>query len=82
MSSVSGMGGGKCQICISYHISVAHMQKNKMLDSQGKELKMKTMTKTSKRLQQKMDRMSGEIGGCSRDIITMTLKINEQVDCR
>lgn len=53
-----------------------------MLDSQGKKLKMKTMTKMSKRLQQKMDITSGEIGSFSRDRITMTLKINKQVDYR
>lgn len=47
-----------------------------MLESQDKELKMKTMTKLLKSPQQKMDIIGEEIGNFSRNIITIILKIN------
>lgn len=61
----------KHQIYIYCYITISHLQTSKMLESQGKELKMKTMTKLLKNLQQNMDIMGEEIGNFSRNIITI-----------
>lgn len=74
MSSVRNRG--RHQIYIYCYVTISHLQTSKMLESQDTELKMKTVTKLLKSLQQKMDIIREEIGNFSRNIIIILLKVN------